>query len=690
MAKEAPLQPSGETRTQTSSASPEGEDDPNQGQRPPLDDDNNNNTGPLPSPSNHSYSSSGSRIRLRRPRRLAKRSQSLPIMDNTEGPAAVSSPASMSSASPSKRTRTKTRNKKSLRRGLSLELFQSSGGATNNSSRRNSSRKQEKSSLRQENHGAEEPSRGREMRDNTRIVTELTLPPPSEVDSERAARLRIQTKISDIDEEKKKEEDDNDNLSVQSEPPPSQEALNVVASPPSFLNLWSNFSYLDEMLCGSSLPLDDNEIATTAPSASPVFIPDDPTVQESIECILSSTDFRDRWEGKLEESSSSGPSHHNMIDSIASRTLPESQSKYSYPRSDSSCDDHSDKASLCPCRSSELPSLPPQQWPQAPLLLRPAPGTNTKIKGIRFGSSNVYLWTPNETSTSWHEQLVKLWGRTSSTGHDDGDKPIQCCSECAVLPINNGNEAIGESLVIDFETDHFEGSFLLRLRFSEGTTPEPYSDSFGYFNGVNRRFQAVVRGRFKQEIPFVELHTGFKLRRPCGKLPAKWILRGGMKVISFFAPQLSAKLEGSNPCCLTPLGSTPQSIQVDADPADLMEDVREEPKSSSKSLLGTTASASSSVQRARARKKAFDRMYVQKDKSCKTDPTKVYTFEFLQHLFDFQKFSLELGSMVGSVPLVDPLDGQPFSIMAFHGEKVLWAFEIWHESLYEHTARKHK
>ena len=59
------------------------------------------------------------------------------------------------------------------------------------------------------------------------------------------------------------------------------------------------------------------------------------------------------------------------------------------------------------------------------------------------------------------------------------------------------------------------------------------------------------------------------------------------------------------------------------------------------------------------RKKAFDKLYAEKSLFPKTNPSKIYTFEFLQHLFNFQEFSIELGSMLGSIHLEDILDGQP-------------------------------
>jgi hypothetical protein len=204
---------------------------------------------------------------------------------------------------------------------------------------------------------------------------------------------------------------------------------------------------------------------------------------------------------------------------------------------------------------------------------------------------------------------------------------------------------------------------------------------------MNRRYQAVVRGRFKAAIPLTECLTGFELDRPCGKLPPKWILNGSLKVISFFAPQLQAKIHGDHPSSLTPLGSTPQVLSVYDDETEDMEKMLLEPTEHRHTLRGEALGSGSSLPRARHRKKHFDKLFAEKSPTPTTDPNKVYTFEFLQHLFNFQDFSIELGTMLGSIKLKEVLDGQPLQIMAEHGEKRLWSFDVWHTTLLEESRR---
>jgi hypothetical protein len=255
--------------------------------------------------------------------------------------------------------------------------------------------------------------------------------------------------------------------------------------------------------------------------------------------------------------------------------------------------------------------------------------------------------------------------------------------------------------------------------------------------------------------PYMTHYVFCRLERPCGKLPPKWIVNGALNVVRFFAPQLQTSVTGPRPYSLTPLGSTPQSLIVhDMDADDTTDEVsltdrmkcdltmevpQEEPRIDTNTLMGHASTASSSMQRARYRKKHFDKMYAEarhhhnssskslpsEGTSLNTDPTKIYTFEFLQHLLSFDDFTIELGSIVGSVQLQSILHGQPLQIMSSYKNPIplsssgvetkkpkrdsrttsktsssssslsvsennpnallqnrFWCFDIWHEMLY--------
>ena len=456
---------------------------------------------------------------------------------------------------------------------------------------------------------------------------------------------------------------------------------------------------LQDLLCGPS------EVAEEARLHNQHRISDDPTIQESIECVFPSNALEFEEDGDDGELIAPSMLQQSLLRSRSNSKLSTPMPRRrrvrnnlvqggtvetTQPDTCSPCkmEEDSDRFSPgtrhCTCHDQRRPVLDPNRWPQRPLLFRPTPGSGTRIKGIRFSGSSDYIWEAQNSTVTWPSALKAHWGQPE--GGEESSNPMDVmCSECMVLPINNGNEKPGESLVVDFASDIFEGTILLRLRHTEGTTPNPYDDSRGYFVGMNRRYQAVLRGRFKESIQMTECVTGLQLDRRCGKLPPKWIVKSAIKLIGFFAPQLDANLYGDRPHSLTPLGSTPQCVIVEDEGVEReLDGPHEEPSEASKTLIGKSAGeGASSMQRARYRKKSFDRLFCQKNPFPRADTSKLYTFEFLQHLFNFQEFSIELGSMLGSIHLKDLLDGQPMPMMAMYGGRKLWSFDMWHESLYE-------
>lgn len=467
-------------------------------------------------------------------------------------------------------------------------------------------------------------------------------------------------------------------------------------------------------LCGCSVAEVNHHLRNTL---TPRFrLPDDPTVKESIECVFASqlsqgldlllddAEDEDLGGGYFARTASDGgiivdqlpPSRLHQTRSQTRPRVPSPRRKrrtaarmthvgtYDHGREISDCSLPLPFAKqkpaeavpvACRCATHSTPTSP-QHWPQKPLLLRPSRGT--VVLGVRFCHSEEYLWKPGSSGT-WQSALHndQHGVETASTRAD----PVTC-EKCCPLPINNGNEP--EALVTDFITPFFQGTLLVRIRDSGGATPDAVGTD-GYFSGMNRTYQAVVKGRFLKPINLVACQTGFQLERPCGKLPAKWIVSSALRVMSFFAPQLQAVIDSSSPSyALTPLGSTPQCVikcddDHDETPIDI-EKILHEPSSARHSLLGKTH-GTTSIQRARFRKKVWDKSFHEK-RHIAADMSSTYVFEFLQHLFDFHHLQLDLGSL-GSVGLQGILNGQPLNILALHESTPLWSFDLWHEQLYE-------
>ena len=82
------------------------------------------------------------------------------------------------------------------------------------------------------------------------------------------------------------------------------------------------------------------------------------------------------------------------------------------------------------------------------------------------------------------------------------------------------------------------------------------------------------------------------------------------------------------------------------------------------------------------------------------DTNAEYTFEFLQHLIDYNDLSLDLGRVVGKVKLGATLRGQPVRFISaavkqrgsseskelkLEDVDCLWSFDLWHKSLCFHN-----
>jgi hypothetical protein len=372
------------------------------------------------------------------------------------------------------------------------------------------------------------------------------------------------------------------------------------------------------------------------------------------------------------------------------------------------------------CKDGVRPYLgiPPEQWPQAPLFLRPCPGSGMKILGVRYANSDEYIMDETLKTPWWEHDFSTIEksddeDATADTVKESIQHPY--CSQCCCLPINNGNEPDGKTIVIDFESSCFQGTLQVRIRHTRGTIPEPYDDSKGYFHGFNRQYQSIIQGRFTRPgIPMTRCEAGQTFKDPL-KLPPAYVVKGSMKIVQFFAPRLNAKVNGSKPMFTSPLGSTPQTVMADPwKPEDghkfrvegicrsgssrgkIVEPIEEERKLIPYKCNNPTTS----VSRAKARKKAFDKLCAEGDEKTTFRTDRVYTFESLQHLVDFRPLEVNMGNILGKMRLSPVMNGQPMNIMAGypsgnlsaekdpHGFEKFWSFEIWHATMIERMLKK--
>lgn len=328
------------------------------------------------------------------------------------------------------------------------------------------------------------------------------------------------------------------------------------------------------------------------------------------------------------------------------------------------------------------------EWKQQPLLLTATPNVGMKIRGIRR------LCEP-----SFFENPV-------NSGHTDGS--------LMQLPINNGREDPRHSWVIDFETELFAGTALFRIRdcntdaFSTGNSS--VASKHDYFGDKNRKYQVCIRGRFKKQVVMATCVSGLLLDRPLiisrkvnSDAPPRWILRAAVKIANILSPRMDAELECDHPRVLSPLCSTAQTIRKHAKKEDpvYLDDPQEEPHPDSPASLVADlkkgGADESDANYAQYRKRTFNNIYddfVQSNSTVSPHfDDSEYTFEFLQHLVDYN--DLSLNSPMGKKTLGAGLHGQPVRIIAIsnatddqggistavlNDTTSLWAFDLWHAS----------
>lgn len=327
------------------------------------------------------------------------------------------------------------------------------------------------------------------------------------------------------------------------------------------------------------------------------------------------------------------------------------------------------------------------EWKQYPLLLTATPNSGMKVLGIRRLCEKSYF--DFSVNDNLNASLMEL-------------------------PINNGKEAPRQSWVIDFETELFAGTAMFRIRDCNTSAINADSTTAGlsdhdYFQGKNRRYQVVIRGRFKQKVEMASCLSGLLLDKPLAtarKAPPRWVLRAAVRVANIFSPRMDADLECQHPRVLSPLCSTAQTIRRHKDNMEelYLDGPHNEPHPDSTSSLACTFKKRShydkSINYDQYRKRSFNAIYDDYMESSGPSSSSYfddseYTFEFLQHLVDYNELSLDLGRAMGKMKLGAGLSGQPVRVAALSNPKhaqrgldgslltaetCLWSFDLWHAS----------
>jgi hypothetical protein len=198
-----------------------------------------------------------------------------------------------------------------------------------------------------------------------------------------------------------------------------------------------------------------------------------------------------------------------------------------------------------------------------------------------------------------------------------------------------------------------------------------------YFAGRERRFQAVIQGRFKEVLSCADVVTGHEFDKSFQNLPPAWVVGAGRALIKQLAPGVQFDLHSSTPRFFSLLAATSQAISVDS---VSFPDIR------SREIPENCAAISDEFfqKSSSTRKKFFSNPRQAARFSYGTDA--VYTFDFYQHLLDVSTYELNIGLI--RLRISESLNNQPIQILAKTTDgRYLCSFCVCHESLFSTQER---
>jgi hypothetical protein len=385
--------------------------------------------------------------------------------------------------------------------------------------------------------------------------------------------------------------------------------------------------------------------------------------------------------------------------------------------------------------SKDIVVLPPlSEWMQEPLLLIATPGHCMQIHRVRQFSELSYFDSPPLSRQQHGKAIQQLPINNGKEDPSDSwviDFESNLFAGTALFRIK-GSKRYGVPEKSDKKSDYFakqnrkfqmciRGKFKSKVRHADCASGllldrhlQTFKPALNYIDGCpcaseseSSASNICVDASNKSK----RLRISKRNSSSSSPIPPKWALRAAVKVAGVFSPRMDADLECSRPRILSPLCSTAQTINVNRRTSGNgvsrhlgLKHVEPCPHSDA-SLVSelkqwsTKKIDSTSIERKAICNAVYDerveslaKCSAQDHASPCFDLDAEYTFEFLQHLVDYNDLSLDLGKLLGKVRLGGALRGQPVRFIACtqpnNTEKnqaphlnVLWSFDLWHKSL---------
>ncbi len=226
------------------------------------------------------------------------------------------------------------------------------------------------------------------------------------------------------------------------------------------------------------------------------------------------------------------------------------------------------------------------------------------------------------------------------------------------------------SHIYDIKSDYFLGKLFYVVK---NISPD------SYFEGLNRKIEIVIQGKFLQNIPMDEVYVGQAFEESI--CPSNFLTSLLSPIINLLQPASQTDITCAQPYILSPLMSTMQKISIDAPGS--------EPKLQNFNEINENLNPIGIAMSSNDRKNYFSNQSNLALHNFVPDGN-IWTFDFYQHLLSIDSF--EIGVSAFKVDITSIIGKQPIKHMAIRwrpndkthplNSESIYSFDFFHERQY--------
>ena len=240
-----------------------------------------------------------------------------------------------------------------------------------------------------------------------------------------------------------------------------------------------------------------------------------------------------------------------------------------------------------------------------------------------------------------------------------------------------GDSPLPIGIPFEFESDLFRGKYLFRIRDVDAVDDK--SGSYEkYFDKRKRKWQIIVQGRFKEELPTSELIQGSEFVRPWKNMPPEFILKTGEKILKTMSPYGSVNdFTSDTPKVMSCMLSNIRTMRKDEEgkEPDIMSLKIDEKCSKFGGKFSLAKEKGKSVSVGKRKKYLSD-----PQNGYKFDTEHIYTFSYHDHQLDIGNNNIDVLGLI-KIDLGEVWDGQPMNCTTKATDGRYFAsFQIWHKN----------